>query len=269
VKEKDEMEQIIGLFALVVAVWIIGRLLFPPDQPISAPIQSTSDKSNSRWGRVQAASANQDQVQVILDAALAQLPRLLDNQDLFSGTSANFRKKLSLILGPTYANSLAEITEVQLEGLRKNLEIGLRWAIRVRKAGVMRTAAPAILTAEIDTLARILAIRREAEQQYKGRPEELVLVDGFIGKMIAELLNEGSPTTLTGAAEVSRLLVSGYARRERTARQALDEIEDEMMKGTTPSQVPVDEIFKKNYGELSDDWFDEQPKDKRNGQNAR
>jgi hypothetical protein len=242
------MEWVLLVIGFFVLVWLVNQI-WPSDQSSSLTQQPTLVKAPSHGGarRGQTASTSQDHVQIVLDAALAQLHRIPESTDIFSGTSAKFRKQLSLILGPAYAESLAQLTSQQLEAVRTKMEIEQRAALRITKAGVMRIAAPAIVTAETDTLKQILVLRDEVETLYKGKPEALVLFNGVFGKMIAEVLNDGSPKSLTDAAEVTRLLVGGYAHRELTARVVLKEIEDEMMKGKTPSEIPVAEIFRKYY----------------------
>ncbi len=264
------------LLVIILVLIVVGLASYsPPRQTEQKPAaQAKPATANvSRQTNHDEAKAEQQQgdagdpVTTVLVAALTKLPQIPDSQELFSGTSADFRRKLSIVLGPEYAQAIAQLTAQQLEAVRKKLEIGQRWALRVVKAGAVRTSAPAIVIAEIDTLKQILTLRHEAERQLRDRPEELVLVNGIIGKMIAEILNEGSPAALTDAADVTRLLVRGHAAREKTAQRFLDDVEDEMLKGTTPSQIPVADIYKKHYGALPGDMA-EARRNGHNGQNA-
>ncbi|MCA9905234.1 MAG: hypothetical protein KC547_15365 [Anaerolineae bacterium] len=264
------------LLVIILVLIVVGLASYsPPKQPEQRPAAQAkpSTQNVSRSAAADKAKSEQQQetsgdpVTTVLAAARTKLPQIPDAQELFSGTSADFRRKLSLVLGPEYAQSIAQLTAQQLEAVRKKLEIGQRLMLLLEKAGAARTAIPAIAMAEIDALKQILALRHEAERQGRDRPEELVLVNGIISKWIADLLNEGSPNPLTDAADVTRLLVRGYAAREQTAQCFLDDVENEMLKGTTPSQIPVAEIYKKHYGALPGDMA-EARRNGHNGQNA-
>lgn len=172
-----------------------------------------------------------------MQADLGELPNIQDVEQLIVGMSPDQREKLSLSLGPTFAQGMADLTALELGAIQKLRELGLRWSLLVDKTKFAAIGTPIILKTTLDTIDRLKGISQESNVNLEGDPAWET-----IGRMAQATVAEHLLRDLRRAVEIDGSEMQGLFLPETTASKESD---DEFQSGNSPVGEVLDEFDEK------------------------